>query len=90
MHNGGDRHKDFEAELDLTAAQRAKVANIRTSFKPKFEALRNDTSLTEEQKRAKRKELMKQQQQQMKAVLTTEQVKKLEASKQQHSRKKSK
>ena len=46
MYNGGDRHKDFDVELDLTAAQRAKVASIRTSFKPKFEALRNDTSLT--------------------------------------------
>ncbi len=90
MHNGMGKRKDFEAELGLTADQQAKVTSIRSSFKPKFEALRNNTSLTEEQKRAKMKELMKQQREQMKAVLTAEQIKKMEASRHQYSKRKNK
>lgn len=83
-----NRGRDFQQELDLSAEQQQKVASLRSEFRPKLESLRNDNSLSAEQKRAKMQELMKQQQDQMKSILTPEQIQKIEAMRQQHSKKK--
>ncbi|MDB5251824.1 MAG: hypothetical protein JWP27_993 [Flaviaesturariibacter sp.] len=64
-------------ELNLTADQQAKVKAIQQDFKGRLEAVRNDESLSKEQKQAKAAELFKAQQEQMKAVLTAEQQEKM-------------
>ena len=54
---------------------------LRTSFRERMETLRNDASLTKEQKRTKMEELMKDQQTQLKSILTAEQIQKMESFK---------
>jgi Spy/CpxP family protein refolding chaperone len=80
--------KNFQQELGLNAEQQQKISNLRSEFRPKMEALRNETGLTKEQKKAKMMELKKQQQEQMKALLTPEQIQKMEAMRKQRSNKK--
>ena len=65
-------------ELDLTDAQKPKVQEIMKSATEKRKALREDTSLTPEEKKAKGKTLMEDTSTQMKAVLTPEQFTKWE------------
>lgn len=71
--------KEMAAELNLTAEQQEKMKTIRSSYKPKMQALRNDASLTQDQKKEKVKDLMKQQQEEMKTVLTPEQQEKMKS-----------
>lgn len=66
--------RNMQKELNLTYDQQAKIKNIRADFKSKAETVRNDQSLTQDQKRAKFRELMQQQRDQMKTVLTKEQL----------------
>jgi Spy/CpxP family protein refolding chaperone len=77
---GFDRGAAFQQDLNLTQEQQARVQQIRNDYKSKFEALRADKSLTQEQKRVKMQELMKAQHAQVKTVLTKEQIEKMEAS----------
>jgi Spy/CpxP family protein refolding chaperone len=72
-HNGG---ANLQKELNLTEEQQAKVKEIRNGFRSKAEALRNDQSLTQEQKQTQFRTLMQQQQEQLKTVLTPEQQEK--------------
>ena len=60
-------------QLDLTDAQKPKVQEIMKGATEKRKALREDTSLTPEEKKAKGKTLMEDTSTQMKAVLTPEQ-----------------
>ena len=69
----------LKKELDLTADQQAKLKIIRTEFKSKGDALRQDQTFTKEQKQEKLRNLMKQQQAEMKTVLTNEQQEKLQS-----------
>jgi Spy/CpxP family protein refolding chaperone len=88
MKNQGMRNaKDMADELNLTADQRAKAKDIRQNYKTRFEALKNDTTLSQDQKKAKLQELMKAQQEEMKTILTPEQVQKMETLRQQHGKK---
>jgi Spy/CpxP family protein refolding chaperone len=50
------------------------MAKLRSESKSQFESVRNDKSLTEEQRKAKVQELRKAQQEQMKSILTKEQL----------------
>jgi Spy/CpxP family protein refolding chaperone len=84
------RSGDFEKELGLTQEQKDKMAEIRTDYKSQFEALRNDNSLTKEQKKNKMHDLMKAQQEQMKTVLTKEQIEKMRSHKKDRSSKNTK
>lgn len=79
------RGADFQKELGLTQDQKDRMARIRTDFKGRFEALRNDNSLSKEQKRTKMQELMKAQQAEMKTVLTKEQIEKMESFRKERS-----
>lgn len=69
-------------QLDLTADQRAKVQSILQSERSQVQAVRSNTSLTEEQKKQQIHELRKSDHQQLLSVLTPEQQAKL---KQLHS-----
>jgi Spy/CpxP family protein refolding chaperone len=75
----GNRRAGFHQELNLTPEQQTKMQQIRSDYRSKFEALRNDKALTQEQKRAKMQELMQSQQAQVKSILTKEQAEKMEA-----------
>ena len=76
----GKQGQAFGKELGLTEDQKAKMTSIRADYKSKFEALRNDKSLSQEQKRSKFQDLMKAQQEQIKTVLTKEQVEKMKSA----------
>lgn len=83
----GDRKgADLQKELNLTTDQQAKVTQIRASYKTKFEALRNDNTLSQDQKRTKMHELMQQQQTEIKSVLTKEQVAKMQSLRKNRSK----
>ncbi|WP_460569300.1 hypothetical protein [Flaviaesturariibacter terrae] len=75
----GGRMQEMQKELNLTADQQARLKAIREEYRPKMEAIRNDNSLTQEQKKTRAKELMKAQQEQMKSVLTAEQQQKMKS-----------
>ena len=75
---GADRGAAFEKELNLTADQQTRIQNIRTSFRTRFEDIRNKP-LTQEQRKTQMQDLMKEQQAQIKSVLTKEQVEKMQS-----------
>lgn len=75
----------LQKELNLTTEQQAKMKEIRTGFKAKAEALRNDQTLTDEQRRTQMRDLLKQQQEQIKTVLTKEQQEKLQSLRKEHA-----
>ena len=60
-------------QLNLTADQKTKVKSIEDTRRQKMLDLRNDTSLSPEDRQAKRKAVAEDMSQQMKAVLTPEQ-----------------
>ena len=80
----------FQKELNLTSEQQTKLAGIRSEYKDKFQSLRNDQSLSQENKKAKFHELMKEQKQEMKTVLTPEQLQKLQSLRKEHTGKNTK
>ena len=83
-HNGrGQQFVKLQQELGLTQGQQNQIAKIRSDFKGQFETIRNDKSLSEDQKKDKRHDLMKQQMEQMKTVLTQEQIQKLQSLRQE-------
>jgi periplasmic protein CpxP/Spy len=66
-------HPDFAKMLDLTDEQKPKVEAIMKGAMEKRQALRTDSSLTPEDKKAKAKAIQEDTATQMKAVLTPEQ-----------------
>lgn len=67
----GDRR--FGGKLNLTTDQKAQMKAMQESNRSQMQAIRNDTSLTEEQKRTKMKELRQSSRSQFESVLTPEQ-----------------
>jgi Spy/CpxP family protein refolding chaperone len=82
---GMERSDKAQQELGLSKEQQDKVKAIRDSYKPKFESLRSDNALSQEQKKSKMQELKKAQQEEMKAVLTSEQIEKMKSLRKQHT-----
>jgi len=78
------RSGEFQKELNLTQAQKDQLSKMRTDVKTQMESIRNDQSLTQDQKKEKIHSLKKEQQQKFKSVLTKEQLDKLEAAKKEH------
>lgn len=71
---------EFQKDLNLTQAQKDQLSKLRTDSKSQMESIRNDQSLTQDQKKEKIYSLMKDQQEKFKTVLTKEQVEKLQSS----------
>lgn len=69
---------DIAKELNLTAEQKPKVDAIMKGSMEKRKALREDTAMTPQDKRAKMKSIQEDTTAQMKAVLTPEQFAKYE------------
>ena len=64
---------DFAKELNLTDDQKPKFKEIMTGAQAKRKALRDDTSLSAEDKKAKAKAIQEETTKEMKALLTEEQ-----------------
>jgi Spy/CpxP family protein refolding chaperone len=73
-----ERAKNASRDLNLSEDQRQKLAVLRESYKAKAETLRNDNTLTKEQKRERLQQLMVQQREEMKTILTAEQINQLQ------------
>lgn len=80
----------WQKELNLTADQQQKVAKIRSESRTKMEALRNDNSISQSQKKEKMHELMKDQQEDIRSVLTKEQTEKMKTLRKDHRSKNTK
>lgn len=70
------RGEKFAEALNLTPEQKADLKSIRENEKQQAQAIKNDSSLTPDQKKAKFKELRKSSHEQMMAKLTPEQQQK--------------
>jgi len=68
------------SDLNLTTDQKAKMKEIQQSSKEQRDAIRNDASLTPEQKMAKMKDLRKSQSEKVNSILTPDQQAKRKAS----------
>jgi len=75
------RGGDFQKELNLTQAQKDQLSKMKTDTKGQMETIRNDQSLTQDQKKEKIHYLKKDKQEKFKSVLTKEQLEKLETAK---------
>ena len=74
-----ERLKTMTEKLGLTEEQQGKIREIFAKTAPKAKALREDTALSEEDKRAKMMELRKGEAEEIRAVLTPEQQEKMKA-----------
>jgi Spy/CpxP family protein refolding chaperone len=74
----GRNRPDFAKELNLTEDQKPKFQEIMKSTQEKRKALRDDTSLSDADKKAKAKALREETNKQMKELLTAEQYAKWE------------
>jgi Spy/CpxP family protein refolding chaperone len=74
-----ERLQRLSEVLNLTDDQKAKIASILKDDQEKGQAIRNDSSLSREDRRAKMMDLMKDSQAQIRALLTPEQQQKFDA-----------
>lgn len=86
---GMNRGEGFQKELGLSSDQQQKMEQLRSDFRNRFSSLRNDNSLTDDQKKAKMQDMRKQQQEQMKSILTPEQIQKMESLRKERNKKNS-
>lgn len=78
MHEGHQQHKDEMAKaLGLTDAQKDQLKQVHQDQKAKLDALRADTSLTRDQKRAQLRTIRQESHQKMNSILTPEQQEKM-------------
>jgi protein CpxP len=82
----GDNLKELTKELNLTADQQAQIKATRQQTRDAIKALHDDTSLSQDQKRAKMKELRKGERDQVEALLTPDQLPKFKELRGRHSR----
>ena len=75
----GERVAPLKEQLGLTDEQVQKLKPILAKDREKLTALRNDTTLTQEQRMAKMKELQKSSEEEIKPILTPEQLEKYKA-----------
>jgi Spy/CpxP family protein refolding chaperone len=83
MHKRGGRQgmDNLKKELNLTAEQESALKQQRTEMMQKMKAIKEDKSLTDEQKKTEMKKFREQQHQSLKSILTEEQINKLEQKK---------
>jgi len=81
-----ERGSRFAQKLNLTTDQKAEFKSIRENAKQQTESIKNDSSLTAAQKRAKLKELHKSTREQMMSKLTPDQQKTFKQMRKEHRR----
>jgi Spy/CpxP family protein refolding chaperone len=81
IQSDSSRHQRGEMmdQLNLTPDQKSQIKSLHESNKQERDAIKNDASLTQEQKRAKMKDLQKSQSQKMNGILTPDQQAKRKA-----------
>jgi Spy/CpxP family protein refolding chaperone len=84
FHNGR-RMQGLQA-LNLTEQQKDQIKPIFQSTRQQMQALRNDTSLTPEQRREKLQQIRQSQQAQLNSILTPEQQQQLQQMHRRHNR----
>ena len=72
---------DMQSQLGLTSDQSARMKADRENFKAKAEAIKNNTSLSDQQKKDQFMQLRQDREQAMKSYLNADQIKKLEEMK---------
>ena len=82
--NNNERGQKFAEALNLTPEQKADLKSLRDNEKQQAEAIKSDSSLSADQKKAKLKELRKSSHQQMMAKLTPDQQKKFKEMRKEH------
>lgn len=87
---GDDRFEKAKKELNLTEAQGQRMKAINERFRERAKAIRENESLSKEQKKEQFKSLNEQRRNEMKAVLTAEQIQKLESRKKEFKGRKDK
>ncbi len=85
-HKNGHRAQEMKVNLGLTDDQVAKMKAQQNIFKSKEDAIKNNTSLTQQQKVDQLKTLRSQKKESFKSFLTPEQSKKLDAMHQHRNR----
>lgn len=76
-HKGGKHKKEMMKALNLNDEQKAKLKEMKTANKEKREAIKNNSSLTEAQKKAQMKALKTEQRNGMQSILSGEQKQKM-------------
>src|SRR3954470_9685647 len=79
-----ERGEKLAKELNLTPEQQAELKSIRENAKQQTQAIKNDTSLTPDQKKAKFQDLRKSTHEQMMAKLTPDQQAKFKEMRKEH------
>jgi len=79
-----ERGEKLAKELNLTPEQQAELKSIRENAKQQTQAIKNDTSLTPDQKKAKFQDLRKSTHEQMMAKLTPDQQAKFKEVRKEH------
>lgn len=72
-------------DMNLSADQKVKMKQMREDSKQQMDAIKNDASLTKEQKNQKTKELRQNQHKEMNSILTAEQQAKMKSQKRMRS-----
>lgn len=88
--NKGNRKENGRGpgqELNLNADQKTKVASLNSEFKTKMEAIRNNSSLSSEEKKAQTKSIAEAHRTNLKAILTPEQAGKITSVRKRHHKK---
>lgn len=76
-----DRQKKMKTDLNLSDEQSAKMKTLHEATRKKIKTIKEDPSLTDDEKKQQVMSAFKQQREDMKSILTPEQVKKLESGK---------
>jgi Spy/CpxP family protein refolding chaperone len=86
-NNGQAFHKrnaELQKELNLTQAQKDQLSKMRADVRSQMQSIRNDQSLTHDQKKEKMHSIRKDQKEKFKSVLTKEQQDKLKEIRKEH------
>lgn len=87
FHKGGAREGRFEQlskDLNLTPEQTTKVQDLNQGLRTKMQDIRNNSSLTQEQKKEQVKDLMKKHREDIQSLLTQEQKQQLKSRLKNH------
>jgi Spy/CpxP family protein refolding chaperone len=76
-----EKTDDLKKELGITDEQATQLKAIHEKYKPQFKAIKDDTTKTEEQKKAALKTLKEAEKTELKTILSEEQLKKWETYK---------
>jgi len=76
-NGGADRFENLTKDLNLSPEQSAKMSAINSTFKTNLDKIRQNASLTADEKRDQMKNLMKQHRSDMEALLTSDQKEQL-------------